>query len=165
MAEPFVVYQGTFDPFTQGHLAVLKEALHRFSAVRILLLVNPEKKPLFSVQERKEMIAAATAGLKGISIDSDTGLLVDYMRKHGVSVCVRGVRNEQDRIYELYNHQLSQALYPSLQTILLPCAVAWKEVSSSAVKKACEEGMLPTQWVSPKIVSFLKQKFPHLTLI
>ena len=165
MVGPFVVYQGTFDPFTNGHLDILKQALARFGAVRVLLLVNPAKKPLFSLHQRKEIIAAATVGLQGVSIDSDEGLLVDYMRKYGVTICVRGVRNQQDEAYEQHNHQLSHALYPALQTILLPCSPAYQAVSSSAVTAACRQGQLPRQWVSATTFSFLQKKFPHLQLI
>ena len=165
MSEPFVIYQGTFDPFTNGHLEIAKQAVAQFGRVRILLLVNPDKQPLFTVAERKEMIAAATAELKGISIDSDTGLLVDYMRAHGVHTCVRGVRNEQDRLYEMHNHQLSHALYPALQTVLLTCSSQWKDVSSSAVKAACLQGKLPRGWVSEAVLAALKQKFPDLQVI
>ena len=159
MKTPFVIYQGTFDPLTNGHLNIIKKALDLFGHVRVLLLVNPDKQPLFSVQERKEMIAAATADLPGVSIDSDSGLLVDYMRRHGTSVCVRGVRNAEDRAYELHNHALSKQLYPDIETILLPCDPQWHAVSSSAVKAACTEGRLPSEWVPPAVLAALKKKF------
>ncbi|MBR3632180.1 MAG: pantetheine-phosphate adenylyltransferase [Elusimicrobiaceae bacterium] len=159
MKTPFVIYQGTFDPLTGGHLNIIKKALDLFGQVRVLLLVNPDKQPLFSVQERKGMIAAATADLPGVSIDSDSGLLVDYMRRHGVSVCVRGVRNAEDCAYELHNHALSRQLYPDIETLLLPCDPQWHEVSSSAVKAACAEGHLPSEWVPPVVLAALKKKF------
>lgn len=142
-----VVYQGTFDPFTAGHLSVVKQALRQFEEVIVLLLVNPHKKPLFSLQERKEIILADTASFSGVKVDSSEGLLVDYMRAHGLTICVRGVRNAQDEAWEMHNHHLSQALYPPLQTLLLPCEEQWREVSSSAVKEACRAGRLPAGWV------------------
>ena len=165
MTEPFVVYQGTFDPFTQGHLAILKNALSLFGSVRVLLLVNPDKQPLFSLQERKEMIALATAGLAGVSIDSDSGLLVDYMRAHAVTRCVRGVRDEADASYEMKNHALSQQLYPALQTLLLSCDPALKEISSSRVKEACMQGHVPKEWICQQTLPFLRRKFPQVQFI
>ncbi len=160
MKYPFVIYQGTFDPLTNGHLDIIKKALGLFGQVRVLLLVNPDKQPLFSVQERKDMIAAATADLPGVSIDSDTGLLVDYMRAHRAPVCVRGVRNAQDCAYELHNHALSHQLYPDMETILLPADPMWQEVSSSAVKAACARGQLPPAWVPAGVWQALEKKFP-----
>lgn len=159
------VYQGTFDPFTQGHLSVLKSALSLFDEVVVLLLVNPAKKPLFSVAERREMISASVQGLKGVRVDADEGLLVDYMQKHGLQVCVRGVRNGQDAAYELQNHRLSQNLYPALQTLLLPCEPAFHALSSSAVKTACAGGSLSMNWVPAAVAEKLKEKYPGLVLI
>ena len=154
-----IIFQGTFDPFTNGHLEVVKQARALFGAVRILLLVNPDKTPLFSVEERKEMIAEAVAGSPQVSVDSYGGLLVDYMRARDLTVCVRGVRNAEDAAYELHNAHLSGALYPALHTFYLPCPAALKEVSSSAVKTACQTGRLPDGWVPPAVQKKLAEKF------
>lgn len=154
-----VIFQGTFDPFTNGHLAVVKEALALFGAVRILLLVNPDKTPLFSVEERKQMIIQATAGLSGVSVDSFGGWLVDYMREHHLDACVRGVRDEADAAYELYNHHLSCQMYPELNSFLLPCPQNLQGISSSAVKAACEQGHLPAGWVPQPVQQKLQEKY------
>lgn len=159
-----VIYQGTFDPFTSGHLAVLKQALAVFGRVRILLLVNPVKQPLFSVEERKQMIAQVTAGLDGVDIDSSEGLLADYMRARNLRVCVRGVRNEADSAYELESHRLSQVFYPQLQTVFLPCEPVWQTISSTAVKTACAAGRLPAAWVPEAVAAQLKRKYPSLVI-
>ncbi len=153
-----VIFQGTFDPFTNGHLAIVKNALHLFGAVRVLLLVNPDKTPLFSVEERKEMIAAATADLQGVSVDSFDGLLVDYMRARELKICVRGVRNAADAAYEINNAHLSQTLYPDLCTLFLPCPLGFSEVSSSSVKSAYKAGTLPDCWVCPAVYEYLSAK-------
>ena len=162
MAKQTVIFQGTFDPFTNGHLAVVKQALQLFGQVRILLLVNPDKTPLFLLDERKELIQAATADLPGVSVDSFDGLLVDYMRAHHLTVCVRGVRSAEDAAYEMHNDHLSQALYPALYTLLIACPGAYQAVSSSAVKAACMQGNLPAGWVPEVVEQALKQKFPHI---
>lgn len=154
-----IIFQGTFDPFTTGHLEIVRRAHRLFGAVRVLLLVNPDKTPLFSVEERKEMIAAAVADLPGVSVDSYDGLLVDYMRARGLTVCVRGVRNKQDAAYELHNAQLSRALYPALHTLFFPCETARAQISSSAVKAACQTGQLPDGWVPPVVQKKLAEKF------
>ena len=159
MQDTPVIFQGTFDPFTNGHLAIVKEALVLFGAVRILLLVNPDKTPLFSVEERKQMILQSTAGLNGISVDSSEGWLVDYMQVHHLPACVRGVRNGEDAAYELHNHQLSAQMYPAITTFLLPCPSDLCAVSSSAVKTACEQGCLPAGWVPQPVQQKLLEKY------
>ncbi|MBQ7908621.1 MAG: pantetheine-phosphate adenylyltransferase [Elusimicrobiaceae bacterium] len=165
MSKKIAVYQGTFDPFTQGHLAVVQDALSVFDEVCILLLVNPAKKPLFSVKERKEMIEQTVCSLPRVWVDSYEGLLADYMQERGLVCSVRGVRNEQDYAYELENHQLSKNFYPQLQTFFLPCAPQWSCVSSGAVKAACVCGKLPSSWVSDAVAKELLAKFPQVRLI
>lgn len=137
-----------------------------FARVVVLLLVNPAKKPLFSVEERKDMIRQALdrAHIDGVTVDSDGGLLADYMQKHGLSVCVRGVRNGRDAEFELENHRLSRQFFPALQTLLLPCETQWAEVSSSAVKAACAYGRLPAGWVPENVAQELQKKYPNLQL-
>ena len=161
MSKRLVIFQGTFDPFTNGHLAVVKTALDWFGKVRILLLVNPDKKPLFSLEERKEMIAAATAHLPDVSVDSFEGLLVDYMRAHHVNICVRGVRNSTDAAYEMENHALSSRLYPALQTVLISCPPPLRKISSSAIKEQCQQGFFPSDGVPPEVLPFLQKKFSN----
>lgn len=162
MSKRTAVYQGTFDPFTSGHLSVVRTALSVFDEVVVLLLVNPGKTPLFSVEERKEMIRGAVADSPNVRVESYDGLLADYMRLHGLTCCVRGVRNAADAAYELENHSLSRAFYPALQTLLLPCAPQWQSLSSSAVKAACACGRLPLGWVPSSIQQKLKEKYPNL---
>lgn len=165
MNKKIAVYQGTFDPFTNGHLAVLKDALSVFDEIGILLLVNPAKTPLFPVEERKQMILEAVKSIGHVWVESYQGLLVDFMQKKGIVCCVRGVRNERDYAYELENHQLSKKLYPQLQTLFLPCQPQWESVSSSAVKAACANGKLPKEWVPFGVAEKLLAKFPQTKLI
>lgn len=164
MKNHIAVYQGTFDPFTSGHLAVLKDALAVFDEVIVLLLVNPAKKPLFSVQERKDMIAASVADLPGARVDSYGGLLADYMQARGLRVCVRGVRNGADFAFELESHRLSRAFYPALQTVFLPCAPQWEALSSSALKAACARGRAPRAWAPAPVIKKLEEKYPGLSV-
>ncbi len=154
-----IVFQGTFDPFTNGHLEIVKKAHALFGAVRVLLLINPDKTPLFSVEERKEMIQLAVADIPNITVDSYEGLLVDYMRKHNLTICVRGVRNAEDAAYELHNAHLSQALFSSLYTFFLPSSDGFAEISSSAAKAACQTGRLPVDWLPPVVQQKLTEKF------
>ena len=161
-----VVYQGTFDPFTNGHLAVVKAAQALFGQVVVLLLVNPAKKPLFTVQERKAMIEESLrlAGVKGVQVDDYQGLLAAYMQQHGLRVNVRGIRNGRDSEFELENHRLSRQFYPTLETVLLPCEPAWADVSSSALKTACASGRVPAGWAPKPVFEKLKEKFPSLVI-
>lgn len=155
-----LIFQGTFDPFTNGHLALLRTARNLFGPVRVLLLVNEAKTPLFTLPQRLELVRACVAGLDGVSVDSSPGLLVDYMRAQGLTVCLRGVRNGADAAYELHNDALSRALYPALHTLLLACEPRWRGVSSSAVKAACQAGRIPAAWVPPPVQEALKKQFP-----
>lgn len=165
MSKKIAVYQGTFDPFTTGHLAVLRAARCIFDEVIVLLLVNPAKTPLFSIEERKNMIEQSVASLSGITVDSYQGLLADYMKEKALVCCVRGIRNEIDCVFELKNHQLSQVFYPALQSIFLPCDTQYNCVSSSAVKEACRCGTLPSSWVTSAVSKMLLTKYPHIKLI
>ena len=158
MNKKTVVFQGTFDPFTLGHLYIVQDALAVFDKVIILLLVNPDKKPLFSLEERKEMILSSVEGLSGVEVDSYSGLLVEYMKEHGLHICVRGIRNEQDWIYEMKNHSLSKSLYPQLQTVFLSCSATASHISSSALKQACQDGKIPSKWVPFPVEQALTKK-------
>lgn len=162
MSKRTAVYQGTFDPFTNGHLSVVRAALGAFDELVILLLVNPVKTPLFSVEERKEMIRRVLADFPNVRVEAYKGLLADYMRLHGLTYCVRGIRNAADAAYELENHALSRVFYPSLQTLLLPSDPQWQTLSSSAVKAACACGRVPSAWVSPSVQQKLKEKYSDL---
>ena len=160
------VYQGTFDPFTSGHLSVVRTALTLFDEVIVLLLISPAKTPLFSVEERLDLIknTLQETGLQGVCVEAYEGLLADYMRQHAIICCVRGVRNERDTEYELENHRLSRVFYPELQTVLLPCELSCQDVSSSAVKAACAAGRLPAKWVPQAVAQALKKKFPSVVI-
>ncbi len=164
MAQRIVVYQGTFDPFTCGHLDIVRQARSLFDEVLVLLLVNSAKQPLFTLSERMQLIAASMqeAGLEGVRVDAFEGLLADYMRQHGLVHCVRGVRNGRDTDFELENHRLSRVFYPELQTWLLPCNPLFQDISSSALKAACAAGRLPANWAPAAVVQALRKKYPSL---
>ena len=158
MNKKTVIFQGTFDPFTCGHLAVVEDALKIFEEVIILLLINPEKTPLFSVSERKEMIEKTVAHLPGVRVDSFEGLLVEYMQEHGLHICVRGIRDEKDLRYEIKNHSLSKALFPELQTMFVPCRGGQDCVSSSVVKEEIQKGNLPQKWLPDPVLQAFVDK-------
>lgn len=164
MKQKIAVYQGTFDPFTSGHLHILQAARGMFDEVVVLLLDNPVKRPLFSVQERTEMIVQTIqeTSLSGVRVESDGGLLADYMRRHELIYCVRGVRNARDADFEMENHRLSRIFYPSLQTILIPCEASFSLVSSSSLKAACSVGRMPAAWAPLCVRKRLEKKYPSL---
>ena len=159
MNKKTAIFQGTFDPFTLGHLRVLQDALTVFDRVIVLLLINPEKVPLFSVEERKEMISKSVEDLSGVEVDSYQGLLVDYMKERDLYISVRGIRNEKDSIYEMKNHALSKAFYPPLQTLFLACPKENVAISSSTVKQMCNNGEIPANWVPFPVEEALRKKF------
>ena len=158
------IYPGSFDPVTLGHLDIIRRASVMFDRLVVAVMHNQNKKPMFSVEERMEFLRRTTDGLPNVEIASFGGLLADYMQKKGLTVCVRGVRNGRDCEFELENHRLSRAFFPSLQTVLLPCEATWADVSSSAVKAACAAGRLPAAWVPANVAEALKKKYPALQI-
>jgi pantetheine-phosphate adenylyltransferase len=134
------VYAGTFDPVTLGHLSVLRQAARIFSHVRMLVAVNPDKRTLFSLEERVSMIRELTSAIPNVSVDGTGGLVVDYAREIGASFLVRGVRGATDAHYETDLAQQNRELAPDGLTVLLPAEPKLSEVSSSELKRRAEQG-------------------------
>ncbi|MEA2068893.1 MAG: pantetheine-phosphate adenylyltransferase, partial [Verrucomicrobiota bacterium] len=108
---------GTFDPITMGHLDVIERAARIFPRVVIGVATNPGKNPLFNLEERIALVQESTAHLKGIEIDSFSGLLVDYTESKGVQVIVRGLRAFSDFEYEFQMALTNRKLKPAIETI------------------------------------------------
>ena len=113
------LYAGSFDPFTNGHLDILNKASKIFDKVIIAVAVNSEKKSFLPIETRLEHIKKSVFGLNNISVDSYEGLTVEYAKKQGVSVLVRGVRNSSDFDYEHQISDTNKILAPEIETILL----------------------------------------------
>jgi len=159
MKERVAIYPGTFDPITNGHLSIIKRALEIFDKLIVAILINPQKKPLFSVEERIFMIKEATKDIGNVEVDTFEGLLVDYAVKKGVNVIIRGLRATSDFEFEFQMALMNRKLNRSIQSIFLMTDYKWLYVSSSIIKEVARFGG-DVKGLVPDIVNEkLKQKF------
>lgn len=139
---------GSFDPPTNGHIDVIERTSRHFERVLVAVIANPAKEALFSLDERKGMLADALAHVGNAEIDSFDGLLVDYARRSQVNVVVKGLRAVSDFEYELQMAEMNAALAPGLDTMFVTAKPAWAFLSSSLVKEVARfggpvEGLVP----------------------
>lgn len=129
------VFPGSFDPVTTGHVDLIKRAASLFDELIIGILVNSEKEPLFTLEERKYMLKEVSAGISGVSVVSFDGLLVDFVKEVGADVIVRGLRTAADFEYELPLAQANVRLNNQADTVFLATSPEYSFISSSAVKE------------------------------
>ena len=147
---------GTFDPVTNGHLDVVRRAAGLFDRVEVAVLENPSKEPLFTVEERVDMLREATADLANVEVDSFSGLLVDYARARGAGVIVKGVR-AADFDYELQMAQMNRYL-TDVETCFVATSPEWSYLSSSLVKEVARYGGDVSGLVPDHVVPRLKER-------
>lgn len=154
------VYPGSFDPMTLGHLDVIERAAKMFDTLTVSVLNNKAKSPLFSVEERVNILQEATAHLDNVKIDSFSGLLIDYCKQLGVHVVIRGLRAITDFEYELQVAQTNRKLSNGdVDTLFLTTSLEYAYLSSSSVKEiACFGGDI-RQCVPAFLVQKVYDKF------
>ena len=157
--ERIAVYPGSFDPITYGHLDIIKRALRIFKELWIVILINPRKAPLFSVDERIEMINDLTRNYSNIHIDSYDGLLVDYMRKNNIKVAIRGLRAITDFQYELEMALANKNLCKEFETVFLMTDEKYSFLSSGLVREVASMGGSVSKWVPRSVEQMLAKKF------
>ncbi|HEV2908873.1 MAG TPA: pantetheine-phosphate adenylyltransferase [Candidatus Eremiobacteraceae bacterium] len=135
-----VVYPGSFDPVTFGHLDVVKRAAAQFPRVIVAVVANPSKSPMFSLAERVAMLREACAGLRNVEVDSFEGLLVDYVRAAGRALIVKGLRIVSDFEHEFSMALLNRKLRGGADTIFMPASARFAYVSSSSIKEVFSLG-------------------------
>ena len=133
-------YPGSFDPVTNGHLDIIRRAAHIFDHVIVALFVNLEKTPLFTAEERLAMVREVTADLPNVTVESSTGLLVDFCRRRGVNVVVRGLRAISDFDYEFQMAQMNKELYEQVETVFMMTRPEHLFLSSSIIKEIARLG-------------------------
>lgn len=146
------IYPGSFDPITHGHLDILQRALRVFDGVVIAVAQNRSKTALFSPEERADLVRQAVAGIADVEVDPFSGLLVDYVRKRGATIIVRGLRAVADFDYEFQLALMNRQLYPEVNTVFLMTDQRYLYVSSSLVKEIARLGGDISDFV-PKPVS------------
>ncbi len=159
MSAKMAIYPGSFDPVTNGHIDIIVRGLKIFDRIVVGILNNPAKSPLFTVNERKEMIQASLKGFAKVEIDTFDGLLVDYALQRGAQAILRGMRAVSDFEYEFQMALMNRRLNREIQTVFLMTGLRWIFTSSSIIKEAARFGGNINGMV-PKIVNLkLQQKF------
>ncbi|NTW62557.1 MAG: pantetheine-phosphate adenylyltransferase [Chlorobiaceae bacterium] len=153
------IYPGTFDPFTNGHLDVLDRALNIFDEVEVVIGENSQKKTLFTVNDRLEMIREVVCEFPSVSVAVlHDGLLADYARQAGARAIVRGVRQVKDFEYEFQMSLLNRHLYPDVTTVFLMPNVKYTYVASSIIREVAMLGGDVSKFVHPCVLDMLHKK-------
>ncbi|GAD31091.1 pantetheine-phosphate adenylyltransferase [Photobacterium leiognathi] len=154
-----VIYPGTFDPITNGHLDLIERAAAMFDHVIVGVAFNPSKKPLFDLNERVELASKITAHLNNVEIVGFSGLLVDFAKEHNANILVRGLRAVSDFEYEFQLANMNRRLMPELETVFLTPAEENSFISSTIVKEVALHKGDVSQFVDPLITMALLEKF------
>jgi len=142
------IYAGSFDPVTNGHMEIIRRALELFDRLIVAVARNPGKSPVFTVEERVQMIRESVGENPRVTVDAFDGLLVDYAREHHVNVIIRGLRALSDFEYEFQMALMNRRLNRDIDTIFLMTGFRWFYVSSRIIKEAASfggsvEGLVP----------------------
>lgn len=159
MSEKIAVVPGSFDPITNGHLDIIKRAAAVFDVIYVAVLNNSSKKPLFSIDERIELISEVTKEISNIRIESSSGLLIEYARAKNAKAIVRGLRAISDFEYEMQITSMNKFLDDSIETFFIMTKNQYSFLSSSIVKEVAQYGGTVTGLVPEKVEKALLQKF------
>ena len=152
------VYPGTFDPITNGHVDILRRSLKIFDRVVVALAENVRKAPLFTLEQRRNLIADALGGDARLEVDAFQGLLADYCRRRGATVVIRGLRALADFEYEFQSAHMNRRLAPDVETMFLMTGEESFYVSSSLVKEVALMGGDVSGLVPAGVVAALAEK-------
>ncbi len=153
------IYPGSFDPITYGHIDIVKRASKIFDSVTIVLMNNPRKNPLFSIDERFKMIKESTKEFKNVNVKVHTGLLVQYVKTSSVKIVIRGLRALEDFEYEFEMALTNRQMCPELEMVYLMTDLKYLFVSSSMVKEIAQFGGELNKWAPPIVEKELRKKF------
>jgi pantetheine-phosphate adenylyltransferase len=164
MTKRIAIYAGSFDPLTNGHLDVLKASLAVTDTIYAAIGVHPGKKPLFSFDERVELIEQAAhaefgADADRIKVISFDGLVIDAARKHGASIMIRGLRDGTDLDYEMQMAGMNETMAPELQTIFLPASPSVRTITATLVRQIAGMGGDIRPFVPAVVARALAEKF------
>jgi pantetheine-phosphate adenylyltransferase len=152
------IYPGSFDPITNGHLDLIERGARLFDRLVVAILSNDTKRPLFTVEERMEMLSEVVGRFSNVEIDCFEGLLVDYAASRGATVILRGIRAISDYEFELQMALMNRRLRPSIETIFMMSGEAYSYISSRLVKEVFRLGGNISGLVPPSVEARLRQR-------
>ncbi len=153
------VYPGSFDPVTNGHIDIIKRAARIYDTLTVSVLNNKTKSPLFSIDDRVNMLKDVCSGLENVKVDSFSGLLADYIKENRIDVVVRGLRAITDFEYELQMAQTNRKLIPQADTVFLTTSLEYAYLSSTTVREVASFGGDISQFVPEEIAKLIYDKF------
>jgi pantetheine-phosphate adenylyltransferase len=153
------IYPGSFDPVTNGHIDLVQRGKSLFDEIIVAILHNPNKKGLFSLEERMLMLKESMKGISGITFDTFGGLLVDYARGREANAILRGMRAVSDFEYEFQLALMNRKLNRDIQTVFLMTGLRWIFTSSSIIKEAAQFGGDISDMVPPIVNQMISEKF------
>jgi len=154
-----VIYPGSFDPITFGHLDIIRRAAKLFDHVYVAVMTNTQKSALFTLDERLQMLKASTAGLPNVTCETFAGLAVEYAKSRGATAMVRGLRAVSDFEVELKMAHANRHLDPGIEMVYLMTNSEHAFLSSTIVKEVASMGGYVGDWVPEPVAAMLKAKF------
>lgn len=158
------IYPGSFDPVTRGHLDIIKRAARINEKLIVAVLINSAKRPLFTLEERVKMLEECCGDIPNVSVETFDGLTVEFARRRGATVMVRGLRAVTDFDNEIQLAQTNHALMPGIETMFLATSIKWSYLSSTVVREAARYGADVSKFVTPNVEAALKGKYAALQL-
>lgn len=152
------VFPGSFDPVTKGHLDIIKRASKVFDEVIVAVLINPDKKGLFHIEERVELIEKITKNIENVHVESFHGLLVDYMEEIDAKIVIKGLRAVADFEYELQMALMNKKLDSTIETMFMMTSSEYSYLSSSSIKQILRFGGCIDELVPNEIVPDIMDK-------
>lgn len=151
------VYAGTFDPITNGHVDLIQRALTHFDEIVVVVAHSQKKNPVFDAKTRKKLIEDCFKGDKRVTVDIDSGLLVDYATRHGIPVILRGLRAVSDFEYEFQMALMNRKMSPDLETFFLMASGRYFFVNSTLIKEVISHGGNVNELVPPHVEKKLRE--------
>ena len=156
------IYPGSFDPITNGHLDLIQRGSRMFDKLIVSILRNDAKQPLFSVEERIEMLHEVVQVYPNVEVDSFDGLLVEYAAARSATVLLRGIRAISDYEYELQMALMNRRLQPDIETIFMMSSETYSFISSRMVKEVFGLGGKISGLVPPSVEARLQRRMNHI---
>jgi len=162
-AKSRAIYPGSFDPITNGHLDILDRSLEIFSEITIVVAGTGQKNPLFTPDERVEIIKKVVADRPGVRVDRWSGLIMDYAKEHGFRAVIRGLRAASDFEYEFMMASMNKKILPNVETLFMMTGSDLYFVSSTMVKELARYGGDISSYVPPTVIKALESKTEFLS--